>query len=315
MTSGEPGGSTGSTTDVAEGGCPECGAALATDHRRGETACPDCGLVVATDRIDRGPEWRAYSEEERTGRSRVGPPTTPARHDRGLATTIGWRDRDARGNALDPAKRRRMRRLRVWDERFSARDHRDRNVRQGLREIDRMGSALGLPDDVRETASVVYRRASEDGLLPGRSLEAVASACLYAAARQAGLPRSLDEVTAVSRVDRRPIGRAYRYVTSELGLAIEPADPGAYVSRFASALDLGPGAETAARDLLETAVEEGLDVGRSPVGMAAAAVYAGALLVEADVRQEDVVAVAGVGQSTIRKRYRDLLRASDRSPL
>lgn len=312
---GEPGGSTGPAAGTGERCCPECGGALATDHGRGETVCSDCGLVVGTDRVDRGPEWRAYSAEERDERSRVGPPTTRMRHDRGLSTTIGWRDRDARGNALDPGQRRKMRRLRTWDARFRTRDHRERNVQQALRELDRMGSALGLPDDVRETAGVVYRRASEAGLLPGRSLEAVAGACLYAAARQAGLPRSLDEVASVSRVERRPIGRAYRQVVRELGLAIEPAAPESYVGRFASALDLDRGVENDACNLLETAAEEGLDVGRSPDGLAAAAVYAAALLAGADVDQEAVRTVSGVGRSTIRERYRELLSASDRSPL
>ena len=39
-----------------------------------------------------------------------------------------------------------------------------------------MASALGLPETVRETASVIYRRALEEDLLPGRSISP--SACL-----------------------------------------------------------------------------------------------------------------------------------------
>jgi transcription initiation factor TFIIB len=59
-----------------------------------------------------------------------------------------------------------------------------------------------LPKNVRETASVIYRRTLEDDLLAGRSIEGVAPASLYAAARQAGTPRSLDEIVAVSRSTR-----------------------------------------------------------------------------------------------------------------
>jgi len=58
-----------------------------------------------------------------------------------------------------------------------------------------------------------------------------------AAARQAGTPRSLDELTGVSRVDKDEIARTYRYIARELSLEIKPADPEQYVPRFAS--DLG----------------------------------------------------------------------------
>ncbi len=73
----------------------------------------------------------------------------------------------------------------------------ERNLKQALGEIDRMASALGLPDNVREMAAVIYRRALNEDLLPGRSIEGVATPALYAAARQAGVPRSLDEITEV----------------------------------------------------------------------------------------------------------------------
>jgi len=64
-----------------------------------------------------------------------------------------------------------MQRLRTWNERFRTRDSKERNLKQALGEIDRMASALGLPENVRETASVIYRRALDDDLLPGRSIE------------------------------------------------------------------------------------------------------------------------------------------------
>ncbi len=72
---------------------------------------------------------------------------------------------------------------------------------------------------------MIYRRALEEDLLPGRSIEGVATSSLYASARQAGTPRSLDEISAVSRVDKMELTRTYRYVIRELGLEVQPADP------------------------------------------------------------------------------------------
>ena len=291
--------------------CPECGGNLVSDAEHGETVCEECGLVVEEDEIDPGPEWRAFDASEKDEKSRVGAPTTNMMHDKGLSTNIGWQDKDAYGNALSSRQREKMQRLRTWNERFRTRDSKERNLKQALGEIDRMASALGLPESVRETASVIYRRALEDDLLPGRSIEGVATSALYAAARQAGTPRSLDEISQVSRVDKDEIARTYRYVVRELKLEIKPADPESYVPRFASELALSEEVERRARQLLTTAKEEGVHSGKSPVGLAAAAVYAASLLANEKVTQSEVSDVANISEVTIRNRYHELLEAEE----
>jgi transcription initiation factor TFIIB len=291
--------------------CPECGGNLVTDEEHGEVVCADCGLVVEDAAVDRGPEWRAFDAGERDQKSRVGAPTTKMMHDKGLSTNIGWQNKDAFGRSLSSRQRQQMQRLRTWNERFRTRDSKERNLKQALGEIDRMASALGLPETVRETASVIYRRALNDDLLPGRSIEGVATASLYAAARQAGTPRSLDEIAAVSRVEKMELTRTYRYVVRELKLEIKPADPEQYVPRFASDLGLSDEAERRARELLGTARETGIHSGKSPVGLAAAAVYAASLLTNEKVTQSEVGAVANVSEVTIRNRYKELLEADE----
>jgi len=301
-----------STTDrEREHVCPECGGSLVTDSEHGETACRECGLVVEEDEIDHGPEWRAFDASERDSKSRVGSPTTQMMHDKGLSTTIDWQNKDAYGKTLSSNQREKMQRLRTWNRRFQTRDHQERNLRQALGEIDRMASALGLPETVRETASVIYRRALEDDLLPGRSIEGVATSALYAAARQAGVPRTIDEVARVSRVEEEEFKRTYRYVVRELNLEVAPADPVSYVTRFASELELSDEAERLARELLDAAKERGIHSGKNPVGLAAAAVYAAPLLTNEQVTQKRVSDVADISEVTIRNRYRELLNAYD----
>ncbi len=296
---------------VDETVCPECGARLEADTERGETVCTECGLVVEEDEIDRGPEWRAFDSAEKDEKSRVGAPTTKMMHDEGLSTNIGWQDKDAYGNSLSSRQRQKMQRLRTWNERFRTRDSKERNLKQALGEIDRMASALGLPENVRETASVIYRRALDEDLLPGRSIEGVATASLYAAARQAGVPRSLDEVERVSRVEKMELTRTYRYIIRELNLEVKPADPESYVPRFASDLELSDEVERRARELIEAARQDGILSGKSPVGLAAASVYASALLCNEKVTQSEVSEVADISEVTIRNRYKELLEAGE----
>jgi transcription initiation factor TFIIB len=264
--------------------------------------------VLSSDVIDHGPEWRSFDDE--TDRSRVGAPTTPSLHDRGLSTDIGWRDVDARGSELSPQRRRQLQRLRTWNRRMKATGGRERNLQHALGEIHRMSSALAVPESVRESASVLYRRALESDLLPGRSIEAMATAALYAAARRDGVPRPVDEVAAVSRVDRLEFLRAYRYLVRELGLAVAPTDPEAYLGRMVSRLDVSTETAQQARELVRAATAEGVHSGRNPVGIAASAVYAAGRLTNADLTQSQVAEAAGVTEMTIRNRYGELLEAA-----
>ena len=199
--------------DSSRDTCPECSGRIVHDGQHGELTCADCGIVLHDDAIDRGPEWRAYDDDETTERSRIGAPTTHLMHDKGLSTTIGWQDKDARGKPIPSNQRAQLQRLRTWDERFRTKNAQERNLKQALGEINRMASALGLPTSCRETAGMLYRRAVEEELLIGRSIEGMATACLYAAARQHGTPRTLVEFTTVSRVEKLPIQRAYRYLS------------------------------------------------------------------------------------------------------
>ena len=282
---------------------------MVRDARHGETVCSDCGLVVAEGEIDRGPEWRGFDHGERGRKSRVGAPITDRLHDKGLFTAIDWQDKDAYGNRLSARKRQRMSRLRTWNKRFRTHDAGQRTLRQALGEIDRMASALGVPETIHETASVIYRRALEAGLLPGRSIEAIATAALYAATKAAGAPRTIDEVAAVSRIDRTEFTRAYRHVVRELGLEIVLAGPAQYLPRYISELDLSGETERRARELLRAGKELGIHSGRNPVGLAAAAIYAGATLTNETLTQETVPDATDISTVTIRTRYKQLLEA------
>ncbi len=275
----------------------------------GELMHEPTGLIIENDRIDRGPEWRAFTHSERQEKSRVGAPTTNTMHDKGLTTTIDWKNEDAYGRSLSSEKRSQMHRLRKWQERIRTKDAGERNLQFALSEVDRMASALGVPQSVREVASVIYRQALNEDLIRGRSIEGVSTAALYAACRKEGIPRSLEEIAEVSRVDRKEIGRTYRYISQELGLEMRPVDPKKYVPRFSSQLDLSEEVQAKAKEIIDTTAEEGLLSGKSPTGFAAAAIYAASLLCNEKKTQREVADVAQVTEVTIRNRYQEQIEA------
>ena len=299
------------TETEEETGCPECesDSLVRSADGGGELVCEDCGLVIEEENIDRGPEWRAFNHSERQSKSRVGAPTTQTMHDKGLTTQIDWKDKDAYGRSISSEKRSQMHRLRKWQERIRTKDAGERNLQFALSEIDRMSSALGVPRSVREVASVIYRRALDDDLIRGRSIEGVATAALYAACRQENIPRSLDEVAEVARVEQKEIGRTYRYIAQELSLGLKPVDPVQYVPRFCSELGLSEEVEQKTREIIEVTAEKGMLSGKSPTGYAAAAIYAASLLCNEKKTQREVAEVAQVTEVTIRNRYQEQIEA------
>jgi transcription initiation factor TFIIB len=290
--------------------CPECHGRLRRADNGADAICDECGLAVPDTTLDTSV---ALYTPNGTGdqESRVGPSSTNLLHDKGLSTTIGWQDTDAKGNALSEGRRQQMRRLRLWDERFRRRSSADENLMHALGEIDRMASALGVPDNTRETAGVIYRRALADGLLPGRAVESVATAALYAASRLDSVPRSIGEVSTVSRVEQIRVERAYRHVSRELELEIPPTDPRSFIGRIASDVGCTDATEREARRLAGTAVENGVHSGKHPVGIAAGALYAAAKRCDDSLRQVDIAHATDVSEMTIRNRYPEILAAAD----
>lgn len=284
--------------------CPGCGGRTQTDGERGETVCTECGLVVDETVLDGRPERTSDDGDRR----RTGPPTTARYHDDGLGTVIAD---DAAGNAppSSPRKRRQLRRMRTWNKRSLTRTPGERSLQFALGELDRMASSLSVPEDVRETASVILRRAHDAEVHRGRSMEATATASLYAALRRADVPVTLDGVTDRSRVDHDECQRVYNDLVRELSLEIAPPDPATYLPGIASELGVDDEIAQIARRMLERAKARGEHVGKHPAGQAAAALYAAGLVRNADLTQAAIGEAADVSSLTIREHYGAMLEA------
>ncbi|MCL2712356.1 MAG: transcription initiation factor IIB, partial [Methanomassiliicoccaceae archaeon] len=248
----------------------------------------------------------AFDVEQGEKRARTGAPMTYTIHDKGLSTEISWKNKDSYGKSIPTRNRAQLYRLRKWQRRIRVSNATERNLAFALSELDRMASAMGLPRNVRETAAMVYRKAVNKNLIRGRSIEGVVAASLYAACRQCGVPRTLDEVAGSSRVGRKEIGRTYRFMTRELKLKLMPTKPQDYVQRFCSELKLSGEVQSKAAEILKDASEKELTSGRGPTGVAAAAIYISSILCNERRTQREVADVAGVTEVTIRNRYKEL---------
>lgn len=292
--------------------CPECGNSnLSKDYQRAELVCKQCGLVVREEIADPGPEWRAFDQEQRDKRARTGPPAKYNLHDKGLSTTISWKNRDAYGRSIPTKQRGQLYRLRKWQRRTIIANASERNLTHAFSELSKLSSQMNLPRSIRERAGMIYRKAVKKNLIRGRSVEAVVVATVYAACRLAGMPRTLDELSKISRIPRRDIGRTYRFIVRELKLKMNVPTPLTYITRFCSKLKLSQKVNKKATEILNKSIKKELISGRGPVGVAAAAIYIAAVLCNEKRTQRDVADVAGVTEVTIRNRYKELVERLD----
>tara|TARA_B110000014_G_scaffold108809_1_gene74571 strand:+ start:6583 stop:7428 length:846 start_codon:yes stop_codon:yes gene_type:complete len=271
------------------------------DETSGELVCNMCGIVSSENRESNGREWRSFVNDG-VDKSRVGAGTSITIHDMGLSTIIGTANKDATGKPLSSSMKKSIDRLRTWDSRSQANSSLERNLRQALNEMSKLKDKLSLTDTVFEKAAYIYRKANERKLVKGRSIHGVVAACVYAACRDTGTPRTLDDVADGMNIKRKNVARCYRMIFRELELKMPVADPINDIARIASRTGLGEKTKRKAIKLLKKARKIGMVAGKDPMGLAAAALYLSCISDGGNTTQRDISNASGVTEVTIRNR-------------
>ena len=173
-------------------------------------------------------------------------------------------------------------------------------------------------DTVCDLAKQLYKRTYEAKLLRGKPLDAIIAACIFVACRQAHIPRTFREICDIMRVSKKLLGHCYKTLVRAFdlapGLSTNPSGssstaPEALLARYCDQLDLSTRVHSVGTDIIVAARNHGIAVGRSPISIAAGAIYyTGHLLGEVKTVQ-DICAVSSVGESTVKLIFR-LLHAN-----
>jgi len=271
--------------NTVEEACPQCGSTdLVHDPETGEVICSSCGTVIREEMLELRPPSGTYPPERRTERKRVPPETM-----------------------------RRMKRLRRYDELARLEDMDPRTIRQAVAEMDnRLIDELHLGRTQRRRAHAVFSTAHERNLIVRGTISGFAAASVYAAIREAGLPRTLHEVSESSMEDVKDVARVYRLLVTELDLRMPVDDPMKLVPRLAAEVGVSRGVELLAVEILRAAAEQKALAGKDPRATAAAALYMACKAKNEKCTQMEVAAAAGVSEVSLRNRLRDLEKVKER---
>ncbi|XP_064616587.1 transcription initiation factor IIB-like [Liolophura sinensis] len=271
-------------------------AALVEDYHAGDMICPECGLVVGDRVVDVGSEWRTFSNDKNAkDASRVGAAENSLLDGGDLSTMIATTS--GTDQLTDDSGRP------MYSNRRTLNSS-DRTLLNAFREIGQMADRLNLPKMIADRANTLFKQVHEGKTLKGRSNDAIASACMYIACRQEGVPRTFKEICAVSKISKKDIGRVFKMILKTLETNVELITTGDFMSRFCSNLNLPTKVQKAATYIARKAVEMDLVPGRSPISVAAAAIYMASQASEDKKTQKEIGDIAGVAEVTIKQSYK-----------
>lgn len=289
-------------TEVKELLCPNCGShEFFIDHIRSEKSCKVCGLVVEENLIDSTIRGTAR-DKEGNSYGQNGAPKDIAIHDGGLSTTFDVN----KGYLRDKSRWIRIRRM---HNQSRVRGTRERNLSRAFSELALVVSNLSLSRNVKYESAAIYRKALDKDLIRGRSINKLIVATVYMACRECDVPRTLDEISEGTGIDKKTIGKNYRFLSRELGINLPVVSPNAFVPRFASKLGLSSQVEVKSIEIINQAKELGLTSGKDPASITAASIYWASMLLGERRTQTEIANTLSVTEVTIRNRFKELNNA------
>jgi transcription initiation factor TFIIB len=278
---------------------------MITDAASGEMICETCGLVLLDKVEDVTSESPTHDMEEFYAKSRTGPRSSLAIHDRGLATNIGFDNRDASGNLLSGSMRHMFDRLRRWDSRTKS-TSKNRTLLQAFNLLSSMKAKLAIPDTVIEEAAFIFRKAVNEKMTKRRGVAPIIGASLYAACRESDTPRTLKDIAETGNIKRKDLARAHKLLVINLDLRQPPFDSRQFVTRISKEVGISEKTRRDALDLLSKAAKKEISAGKNPMGLAASALYLSCIINDERKKQRELAHAAGMTAVAIRNRIIDL---------
>lgn len=176
---------------------------------------------------------------------------------------------------------------------------------QQERDLAQVLTTLDVREGNEQLARALCHRAFAADLHHRRSGTVIAATAIYIALRQAGDPRSLDEIADTTGIERTALGRTYKLLVDEFDLNVKLSDPHEFVDRYSDQLEVRQATMTTAHNLVAAASTTGLRSGRSPGSTAVGALYLAGLLTGEQILQRKLAVKTEVSAVTIRNRYQE----------
>jgi len=280
--------------------CLDCGETknIIEDYKNGYNVCGKCGCVLGDRIIDEGSEWRSFGESNKSDPSRVGSASNPFLETEQLDTMIST-GQGSNSYALS--------KIQIKTYMRGA----ERALKNGMNLITTFCERAYMSKTIVNRAHFIFKSVEGKKLLKGKNLEGAVGACIYIACKLENASRTFKEISIITGVQKREIGRCYKLIAQEIDIkGIAPnAD---IVARFCSDLNFDTYRQRVAACISKKVQEMGYLTGKSPDSIAAAVIYMITVLYpELRDAQKDIQGVTNVTEITIKNTYKELLTVKE----
>ena len=282
--------------------CPECGSNLKTDS--GEAYCEECGLVVEENLANRRTKFNGGSDSITEARNSSGVGTgaeSNVLHDKNLGSQISFKNKDAKGRQIKSKKRQQLNRIRRWQRVYQFDSH-DSRARKAISEMLRYADTMDIGEETIQIAGQLFRQAHETDIAVGRTMDGLADAVLYLAAKQTNQTREWDEWVENANTTESILRIMVSDIKQELNLGFLPDRPTDYAPQILDEMYVPGESRKEVFQLLSEVEEELPHIGRKPQGIVAACIY----LASEYSTQREVAEAANTTPHTVRKNLKDM---------
>lgn len=279
--------------------CADCQSSefILDDPKTGSVLCSNCGCIIEDSFIDEKTEWRSIMDKS-SNPSRVGGPSNPLLDNDQLDTVIGNIGNSASYNLNRTQLKSTMRGP-------------DRTLIAGFDCITHFCERSSISKTISDKAKLIFKKVDEKKILKGKNSEGIVAACIYISCKQEQSPRTFKEISILTNVPKKEIGRSYKLISPHIkNLIYITTDD--IVARFCSHLNLSIEHQRIAVQISKNINKGGFMTGKSPDSVAAAIIYMITYIFPTLKEiQRDISHVTNVTDVTIKNTYKELMHHKD----
>ena len=254
--------------------CPDCDSSNIKDEGDGIMSCKSCDLI-----FDAGPQWIRYNPEDNiSDKPEFGNNQTLA-----SKTVLKWQEGTRSGNLGS------------------------KSILLASEEIERISNEIRVTNSIKESALEIFSSSSKAGIVRGRKSIKVAAAAIYTACRMANVPRTLDEISEKTNINRNELSRLHKLITRKLKLRIHAASTSNFLPRFSHKLAIPDEIEKEAEKIIITVEKSDYRQGISPAALLGSALYIACKRNKVRRSQLEIAKAVGTSEVTLRNRAKEIL--------
>ncbi|MEM3697507.1 MAG: transcription initiation factor IIB family protein [Candidatus Bathyarchaeia archaeon] len=159
---------------------------------------------------------------------------------------------------------------------------------------------MGVKPEILEKTREIFREAVKRKLLRGRSSELIFYASLFLAFRALGIPKRSDEIQRIGNIELKKLISSVNLLRKNIELKIPFLSSKEWISYYSRKLEVPDKIVQLALSLSENMKTEGPIKHRSPISVAATALYVAYLTAGEKIMQEKIASTFGITSVTLR---------------